>query len=586
MRDLNLRGTRIPEIALVLGFLWLASPVVVPVVLAFYLAFVLTPPCNWLERWGVPRVLATTLVFGAALAAVCVVGAVLVSQVLDLATQLKTYSVQMSEKLAGMRDGRLQVMSDLSEAFAELSRRIDPETAAELSTPVRVVSGTGSTFGRVQDAVGPLLGPAAVALFVLVMTLFIVARREDLRGRLIQLMGPKNVTVTTQTLGEAMTRVGHLLLTQVYINASFAALVALGLYFIGVPYALLWGVLAGILRFVPLVGGWIAGAFPALVAFIVFPGWREAGLTVGFFFVTEVTLANFLEPFVLGKRTGVSALALLVAALFWTWMWGPFGLVLATPITVCAAVVGRHFPQLSFLAVAFGDEPGLNAELDFYQRLLGRSPKDALIFAKRRAAEAGAAQTFDELLVPALALLSSDLDAHTISDETAARVAKEIDTIARRLAPSARASLPASRATSLGIAAVPLFDGPVLQMLRVALTSASHAIDTLEPANRAETLARAIERQPQLVCIADLPPGGNVNARFLCRRLRAELPGVFIIAVVPEASDKHSQETAARLREAGANTVVHSITAACQAFAEHEAAEQPASSRDVAFANG
>jgi predicted PurR-regulated permease PerM len=522
VRDLNVRATRILEIAIVLGFLWLASPVVVPVVLAFYLAFVLAPPCNWLERWGVPRVLATTLVFSAALAAVCVVGAILVSQVLDLATQLKTYSAQMSAKLAGIRDGRLQVVNDMSEAFAELSRRIDPETAAELSTPVRIVSGTGSTFGRLQDAVGPVLAPAAIALFVLVMTLFIVARREDLRGRLIQLMGPKNVTVTTQTLGEAMTRVGHLLLTQVYINASFAALIALGLYAIGVPYALLWGVLAGILRFVPLVGGWIAGAFPTLVAFIVFPGIREAALTVAFFFVTEVALSNFLEPFVLGKRTGVSALALLVAALFWTWMWGPIGLVLATPITVCAAVVGRHVPQLAFLAVAFGDEPGLNAELDFYQRLLSGNQKDALIFAKRRAADNGAAQTFDELLVPALALLSSDLDAHAIGEETAARVAKDIDAIARRLASPAREETPTGQA-ALGIAAVPLFDAPILQMLRVALASRGRALDIVDAANRADMLARATARQPELVLVADLPPGHKyLQERAKIERIIAE----------------------------------------------------------------
>jgi predicted PurR-regulated permease PerM len=576
----NLRTSRTIEVSLILAFLWLASPVVVPVVLAFYLAFVLAPPCTWLERLGVPRALATGLVFSAALAAVGVVGAILVSQVVDLAAQLKTYSAQMSEKLAGIREGRLEVVNDLSNAFAELSRRIDPETAAELSTPVRIVSGTGSAFGRLQDAVGPLLEPAAVGLFVLVMTLFIVARREDLRGRLIQLMGPKNVTVTTQTLGEAMTRIGHLLLTQVYINASLAVVVAAGLYAIGVPYALLWGVLAGILRFVPLVGGWIAGAFPALVAFVVFPGWREAAFTIGFFFVTEVTLSNFLEPLVLGKRTGVSALALLVAALFWTWMWGPFGLVLATPVTVCAAVVGRHFPNLAFLAVAFGDEPGLNAELDLYQRLLSGTFKDALLFAKRRAAETSASRTFDELLVPALALLASDLDSHTINDETAARVSKDIDAIARRLTAPARER--AQTISVTGIASEPLFDAPILQMLRVALSHEGRALDVLEPASRADTVTRIARQKPALVCIADLPPGGNVNARFLCRRLRAELPGAFIVALVP-GTDNHSQESAARLREAGANMVAHSIIEATQAFTQHENADAPlASSQAVA----
>jgi hypothetical protein len=212
-------------------------------------------------------------------------------------------------------------------------------------------------------------------------------------------------------------------------------------------------VLAGILRFVPLVGGWIAGAFPALVAFIVFPGWREAALTVAFFFVAEVTLSNFVEPLVLGKRTGVSALALLVAALFWTWMWGPLGLLLATPITVCAAVVGRHFPHLAFLAVAFGDEPGLNAELDFYQRLLSGSPKDALVFAKRRAAETSAAQTFDELFLPAVALLSRDLDSHGISDDTAARVTKagpDVCSSGHRIGAAVRRADPANAARHVG----------------------------------------------------------------------------------------------------------------------------------------
>ncbi len=583
MRALNLRS-RTLEVVLVLGLLWFASPVVVPVVLAFYLAFVLTPPCSWLERRGLPRWAATTLVVSAALAALGVVGAILVSQVLDLAAQLKTYSAQMSEKLAGIRDGRLQVVNDLSEGFAELSRRVDPETAAELSTPVRIVSGAGSTFERLREAVGPVLEPIAVALFVLVMTVFIVARREDLRGRLIQLMGPKNVTVTTQTLGEAMTRVGHLLLTQVYINAAFATLIALGLYAIGVPYALLWGVLAGILRFVPLVGGWLAGAFPAMVAFTAFPGWREAALTVGFFLVTEVTLANFVEPLVLGKRTGVSALALLVAALFWTWMWGPLGLVLATPMTVCAAVVGRHVPHLAFLAVAFGDEPGLNAELDFYQRLLSGWPRDAGLFAKRRAAETSPAQTFDELLVPALALLSSDLDTRTISAETAARVSKDIDAIARRLASPAREHVQTSQPSVLGISCVQLFDAPILQMLRVTLASQGRSLDILEATSRTDALAQAADRQPQQLFVAALPPGGNVNARFLCRRLRIALPHAFIVAIIPELTSNHSQEAAARLREAGANSVVHGVQEAVVALSHHENASARISSESIAFA--
>jgi predicted PurR-regulated permease PerM len=582
VRNVTLRPSRIVEIAIILALLWFGRTVVVPIVLAFYLAFVLAPPCNWLERLGLGRGFSTALVFGAALAALGVLGAVLVSQMLDLAAQLKTYSAQMSEKLASIRDGRFQVVKDLSEAFAELSRRIDPETAAEISTPVRVVSGTGSTFERLHDAVGPLLSPAAVTLFVMVTTVFIVIRREDLRGRLIRLVGARNVTVTTQTLGEAMARVGHLLITQVYINAAFAALVGLGLYAIGVPYAVLWGVLAGLLRFVPLVGGWIAGAFPALVAFVVFPGWREVALTVGFFLVTEVSLANFVEPLVLGKRTGVSALALLVAALFWTWMWGPLGLVLATPITVCAAVVGRHVPRLAFLDIAFGDEPGLNAELDFYQRLLSGAPKDALAFAKRHAAQTSFVKTFDDVLVPALALLARDLDSRAISAETGARVARDIESIAQRCGAYREPQRSASLA--LGIAAQPLFDAPILQMLRATTARQGLALEVAVAESRDDALAWALKSQPQVVCVTALPPGGNVNARFLCRRLRAELPGCFIVVLVPEPDDELSQEGAARLREAGADLVAHSIDEAAAALAARSPERAPASSARVAFA--
>lgn len=571
MRHLSLPSSRLWDAALILGLLWLCRPVVVPLVLSFYLAFVLKPACNGLERLGMPRVLSTVTVMGAALAVVVGLGSMLFAQALDLATQLTTYSAQMSEKLSSMREGRLQVLNELSDAFAELSRRIDPETAAELSTPVRVVSGGGSALSRLEEAVGPVLTPAAVALVVLVMTSFIVARREDLRGRLIQLLGPEHATVTTRTLGDAMTRVGHLLLTQVYINASFGAVIGVGLYVIGVPFALLWGALAAVLRFVPFLGAWIAGALPTLVAFAVFPGWREALLTGGFFLVTDVLLGNFVEPLVLGKRTGVSALALLVSALFFTWLWGPIGLVLATPITVCAAVVGRHVPSLAFLSTALGDEPGLNAEIEFYQRTLSRSTKDALLFAKRHVAETSLTRTYDELLVPSLALLSNDLAARVVNDPTAERAARDIGEIALRLEGSTRVSLPSGQGAVMGVAAEPLLDAPLLQMLRASLAKEQLLLGVIDARDRNEALAQLVAQRPPLVCIAALPPYGNASARFLCRRLRVQLPDTFVLALVPETVEKHWREAAARLREAGASLVTHSVGEAARVLAERAA---------------
>jgi predicted PurR-regulated permease PerM len=569
----NLSLGRVAEFALIVAILALGRPVLVPVVLAFYLAFVLTPPSDWLERIGLPRPLSVAAVVVAALAAIAVLGSVLVAQAADLARQIKTYSFQMSQKLSGIRSGRLSVLADLSDAMTDLGRGLDPEVSkADHTTPVRVVSGGLSAFQRLEQAVGPLLQPVALVIIVLVMTIFVLAHREDLRGRLIQLVGPQNVTLTTRTMDEAVKRVSHFLLTQAYINAGFGVVVGIGLYFIGIPYAALWGAIAGILRFVPLLGILIATLLPALVAFAIFPGWQETLMTVGLCLTVDTVVANFIEPLVLEKRTGVSALALLISALFWTWLWGPLGLVLATPLTVCAAVMGRHVPELSFLAIALGDEPGLNQEVNFYQRILARATKDAQRMAKRRAAETSLPETFDQLLIPALRLMVRDQNVQAINQNVADRVVSDVDDIVTRLN---TANVPEQHAPALppivGIPAESGADRLLLKMLERALAEESRTLLVLQETDRSGALAEAIRRQPAVVCIAALPPSGNVNARFLCRRLRAELPDAHILVLHPEASANRSPEAAARLREAGANTVALSLREATSSLVERAA---------------
>ena len=425
---------------------------------------------------------------------------------------------------------------------------------------MRVVSSGASAFQRLEQAVGPLLEPIALVILVLVMTIFVLAHREDLRGRLIQLVGPQNVTVTTRTMDEAVKRVSHFLLTQAYINAGFGTVVAIGLYLIGLPYAALWGALAAILRFVPLLGVLIATLLPALVAFAIFPGWRETLMTVGLCLTVDAIVANFVEPLVLGKRTGVSALALLISALFWTWLWGPIGLVLATPLTVCVAVMGRHVPELSFLAIALGDDPGLNQEINFYQRILARATKDAQRIAKRKATETSLPGAFDELMIPALRLMVRDQNLQAINQNVANRVVSDMGDIVARLN---AADVPEQHAlkttTIVGIPAESNADKLLLQMLERALSEQSRTLLAVEETDRAGALAEAIRQQPTVVCIAALPPSGNVNARFLCRRLRAELPHVYILVLHPEASANRSPEAAARLREAGANSVAFGL---------------------------
>lgn len=557
MRDLSLG--RLGQLVLLVAVLYWGRPVLVPLALSFYLAFVLTPPSNRLEQAGLSRGLSVTAVVVAALGAVAVLGAVVTAQVADLASKMHGYSAQMANKLGSVRGGGLRFISDTSRAASELARGLEAQLGPpDHLTAVRVVPGGGSALQRLGEAFGPVLEPLAAGLLVFVLTVFVLAHREDLRGRLIVLLGPQNVTLTTRTMTEAFGRVSYLLLTQAYINSGFGAVIALGLYLIGVPYALLWGFIAGVLRFVPLLGPWVATLLPTLLAFVTFPGWEQALLTVGLFLVVDLVLANFIEPLVLGKRTGVSALALLISALFWTWLWGALGLFLAMPITVCAAAVGRHVPELRFLAVALGDEPGLNPELNFYQRTLARAGKDALRLARRKLEESSLVRTLDALLIPALRLMVTDQSVHAINQETAARLVSDLNGLLTKLGPTPDASSLEKRGI-VALAAESSADALLVRMLQTSLAEARTDLQVARADARGALVDHALALRPARICIAALPPVGNNNARFLCRRLRARLPQAQIVVLFPEDEQHHSREAAARLREAGADHVAATL---------------------------
>jgi hypothetical protein len=476
----------------------------------------------------------------------------------------------MANKLAGVRGGGLRFITDTSRAASELARGLEAQLGPpDHLTAVRVVPGGASALQRLEEAFGPVLEPLAGVLLVFVLTVFVLAHREDLRGRLIVLLGTQNVTLTTRTMTEAFGRVSYLLLTQAYINSGFGAVIAIGLYVIGVPYALLWGAIAGVLRFVPLLGPWIATLLPTLLAFVTFPGWEQALLTVGLFLVVDLVLANFIEPMVLGKRTGVSALALLISALFWTWLWGALGLFLAMPITVCAAAVGRHVPELRFLAIALGDEPGLDPELNFYQRTLARAAKDALQLARRKLEESSLSRALDALLIPALRLMVTDQSVHAINQETADRVVSDLNALLTRLQPSKETG----ELRKLGITALPAesaADALLVRMLQTSLAEAQAEVQVARADDRGALVEHTLALRPRRICIAALPPAGNNNARFLCRRLRAKLPQAQIIVLMPEDEHHRSHEAVARLREAGADHVAASLEEALRVLLEEK----------------
>ncbi|MBL8950943.1 MAG: AI-2E family transporter [Myxococcaceae bacterium] len=537
--------------AIIIAALALGRAVWVPLALAFYVAFILTPPSEALERRGVPRSLSLLIVAGAAVGLFVTLSSVLVSQLADLAAQMPTFSTQINQKLAGLEGNGL--LTNFQKALEQLGQALVPQPQLEAST-VRVLPEQLPVVQRLENAVRPFLEPVAVSGLVVVLSLFVLANREDIRARLIALLGPQNVTVTTQTMDDAVNRISHLLLTQAYINAGFGVVVAIGLHLVGIPYGLLWGAVAGLLRFVPVLGAIIAVLLPSLIAFAIFPGWGETVVTIAMVLVADLIVAYAIEPLVLGRRTGVSSLALLVSAMFWTWLWGPVGLLLAPPLVICGAVIGRHVPQLGFLKVLLGEESGLTADVNFYQRILSGAAGDALRIAKRKAGETSLREALDALLVPALGLTAHDQNHQVIDADAAARVQRDIDDVAGRLAK--RSPAPAGEAQVVGIPAESAWDATLLKMVTAV---APGIVQTLPVMERSAAVAEAVSRAPRAVCITAVPPGGAANVRYLCRQLRAQLPQCRIFVLMPSGAEGVAPAVAARLREAGATHVVGSL---------------------------
>ncbi|HZP42053.1 MAG TPA: AI-2E family transporter, partial [Candidatus Binatia bacterium] len=351
------------------------------------------------------------------------------------------------------------------------------------------------------------------------------------------------------------------------INAGFGTAIAAGLTALGIEYALLWGVTAALLRFVPYVGSLIAMAMPMALAFVQYDGWAKTVETLALFLALEATTANVVEPLIIGRHTGVSALALLVTALFWTWLWGPLGLVLSTPLTVCLAVVGKHVPQLEFLAVLLGDEEPLEADVTFYQRLLARDEDEAADIVEERLGTTPPDAVFDGVVVPALALAGRDRARDEISDADHQWVLKAANEIVQQVVEAAPALPPGATAGRvLGVPVRHAGDEILLTLLCQVLDGPSCRVEQVSSATLASEVIETIERDaPDLVCLAALPPGGVNHLRYLCKRIRARTPDLKILVVRPGVRD--TDPLVQRLTEVGADAVVGTLAAARDAVA-------------------
>jgi len=415
----------------VVAALYLARAILMPFALAVLLSFILAPLVRRLQHWHVPRGLAVTSVVLFAFAVIFGLGSVMVSQITQLATDLPRYQSTLREKIqtirgvgsAGTLERASEVIQDLS---TELSRpdstpeRARPSTGAPAPArpiPVQIQEPSPGPLSTLVAVVTPLLGPLATTGLVIIFVIFILWQRQDLRNRLVRLAGSNDLQRTTNALNDAGKRLSRLFLTQLIVNAAFGLIVGVGWWIVGVPSAALWGILVVILRFLPYIGTWISAIFPLLLAAAVGPDWTMVIWAAAIFLVVDLLIGQVIEPMVQGHSTGLSPVAVIASATFWTWLWGPIGLVLATPLTLCLVVLGRHVERLKFLDVMFGDKPALTPSELSYQRMLAGDPVEAVEQARTYLKTKPLSSYYQDILLGGLKLAQNDVERGVLDED-------------------------------------------------------------------------------------------------------------------------------------------------------------------------
>jgi predicted PurR-regulated permease PerM len=547
---------------LAIGGLYAGRSVILPLAISVLLAFILTPLVMAVQKRGLARVPAVLVILILAMGVLGGIGYGVGTQVSKLANQLPDYAQQINHKIAMLQGSGTGPFSRAVTAIEGIGQAADKPKNRPVA-PVQTVvvdSGQSSAFDKLLAVAVALLEPVADTALVFILVAFMLIRREDLRNRIIGLLGHGRLTGTTRVFVDSAERISRLLLMQLCVNTAFGIVFGLVLLALGVQYWFLWGFLTVLLRFVPYVGSWLAAMLPVLLSFAISPGWAQPLEVLGAFFLLDLVTANVVEPLLFGHSTGVTPVALLVAAIFWTWVWGPMGLILSTPMTVCLVVMGQNIPSLRFLSLLMGDQAALEPHVAYYQRLLAGDQSEATLVAERFAAANGWDQLPDQVIVPALRMarqdrLHSGLDP---ADETF--VFDSTEEVIRSW-PSAGRSTNSSAIPSLvlGCAAHHRAEELLLQLLACMMPAGCELVALSTRLLPVEIEAQVERDNPAVVFIAILPPGGVNQARHLCRRLRRRFADLKIV-VGYFGKVRDFDRLLIALRSAGASYVSTSVT--------------------------
>ena len=608
---------------IIIAMLYFGRDILVAVALAILLSFVLAPLVNLLERLRAPRGFSVVTVVVLAFALIFAMGSLLAAQLSQLAGELPNYQSTISQKIQSFREAKspsktLERASDMLKDLGKeldkpkdvapvrpLNQTLSPNAQAPLTpVPVEVRQPDPGALESLRALISPLIHPLATTGIIVIFVIFILLQREDLRNRLIRLAGSSDLQRTTAALDDAAHRLSRLFLTQLALNSAFGVVIGIGLWLIGTPSAVLWGILAAALRFVPYIGAVISAAFPLALAVAIDPGWSMLLWTLALFLVVEPVVGHVIEPMVYGHSTGLSPVAVVASATFWTALWGPIGLVLATPLTVCLVVLGRHVERLEFLDVMFGDRPALSPPEIFYQRMLAGDPTEAAEKAEEFLKERSLASYYDEVALKGLQLAQADAERGALDKDRLVKIrdaviefvgdiAERDDDAPRDLTTDAEASSAIERVSEnapnenlpvlskqilppnwqgdhpiLCIAGRSLVDEAAANML--AQLSTAHGLVARVEAAEALSMTNVLRLEPAgiaMACLIYLGPSGDAHMRYAVRRLKRRLPRATVMLVC--CTREANETTLKRVQESSkADLVAASIGDAVRLFVE------------------
>ena len=542
--------------------MYFAREVLIPFAFALTLTFLLTPAVDLLEKLHAGRALSVLTTVLVSIAVAGGIGWIIANQLVEVANQLPLYRENIQAKINALHHPVTGQVGKAAESVQEIARELAGPGAESPAAPragqkqpnappapkspvaVQVVDAPTSGWTELRNLGGPVLAPLVRTGIVVIFSVFMLLKKEDLRNRLLRLAGIGQLNLMTQALDDAAGRVSRYLLMQFLVNAGFGAVFGIGLYWVGVPYPVLWGVVAGILRIVPYVGTLFAATLPIALSLAVFDGWLKPVLVLLLAAGLELIVAQLFEPWLYGAYVGISSLALLVTAVFWAILWGPAGLILSTPLTVCLVVLGRYVPQLSFLHIMLGDEPALSAEAQIYQRLLAMDQLEAQTIVDQFLKGRPLVELYDSVLIPALSLAEQDrhkgaIDAAreeflflSINEMIAEFSEYQVEANPAREDPEERA--PCSSARIFCLPAHDRADEVTASMLAQLLEQLGFAalafpIDGSSPT---EWMTLLEVGASDVLCISALPPYAFAPARALCKQVRERFPALKMVVCV------------------------------------------------------